>query len=341
MAQVMVFPSDLKRHFFRDTDWSLLIIWAATFLMINSTVFYMQTLPLHIPTASEIADYRKAIFRFKVETIRESTFVRDDAKGNVNRKVVDIQDDKQIKVKDKNLTVDEKRIIREKNRADRAALTAERNRQIARGIAIPTGPTVKNNGATRSDASKMTAVGMMENRAVKIDLKNTLAIATDVKTANRVKIARAGEMVSGNIGDISLKELDGFLNNKGNLSKVLGESSLEMPDRVFLSKGNKKTSNSRKEAISNVVNAHKEQVQYCYWTFKRKDPNLKGQVTIKFTINPTGIVTRVWFENSRWGGNPYRKDVQKAIKNVIMQWRFEETDLQEGDVTAGATFIFE
>jgi hypothetical protein len=341
MAQVMTFPSELKNHFFRDADLSFLIIWAATFLMINSTVFYLQSLPLRPITESEIADYTKAIFRVRFEKNIKSTIEPDVSGQTTDQKIVEIEDENQaIEVK-KDLSIAEKRTNRESKKAERTALADEKRRQIARKILITTGPTVKNSGITRSGESLMTASGMVGSGVSDIDLKNTLAFVTDANTSERVKSARDDGMVSGDIGDISLSEMKNFIKNKTKLLEVLNESSLEMPEKVFISKGKGKHSSARREGISRVVNANKNQVQYCYWTFKRKDPNLKGQVIIKFTINASGVVTRVWFENSQWGGNPYRKSVEKAIQNVIMQWKFETSDPTEGDITAGATFIFE
>ena len=66
-----------------------------------------------------------------------------------------------------------------------------------------------------------------------------------------------------------------------------------------------------------------------------------GQVQVEFTINPGGEVVRVRFRRSDWGRNPLQREVEKCIINIIQQWRFESIEEGEGNVTAGATFIFE
>lgn len=341
MTQALVFPNHLKNNFFKDADFTFLIIWAATFLIINSTVLYLQSLPVRPLTESEIADYTKAIFRVRIEK-NIKPVSEDDVPGrSIDIKIVEKEVENQVDEVKTTQTIAEKRAERESKKAKRAEIAEEKRRQIVKGIAITTGPTVKKNGISRGDESIMTAVGMVGGGLKDINLNDAYAVVTDAYTAKRVKTAISDEMATGDIGDISLSELRNFIANKHNLLTVLGESSLEMPEKLFISKSKGKNSSARREGISRVVNDSKNQVQYCYWTFKRKDPNLKGQVTIKFKINAAGIVTRVWFENSQWNGNQYRKPVEKAIKNVIMQWRFDETDPTEGDITAGATFIFE
>ncbi len=113
---------------------------------------------------------------------------------------------------------------------------------------------------------------------------------------------------------------------------------IEFPEAIA---AKEKAAHRSQEAISKVVLDNKDQIQYCYWTCKRQDTTLAGQVKVEFTINPAGKVTNVLFVKSKWGGNPLKDEVEKQIKKAIMQWRFEAIDTTKGDVTAGATFIFQ
>ena len=64
-------------------------------------------------------------------------------------------------------------------------------------------------------------------------------------------------------------------------------------------------------------------------------------MSTEFTIAPAGNVTRVRFRKSDWGRSPLKRDIERSIQNIIMQWRFDPIDEADGNVTAGATFIFE
>lgn len=343
MTQAMAFPKELNKKFFRDQDRTLMLVWALIFIIANTSVLYLQALPVRDLTEKEIANYTRAIFRIKVEKtaplISEGESKQDSPVVNLQATQEDISETEVAEP----MTIEEKRAEREARRNDRKAHAEDKRQQIARGIGIITGPTVSNErNASRGRSSVLTAIDMQKGGLGSIDLKNAIAIVSEAKTAEMVKKARGGGTVSGDIGDISLSVLKEHLADVNNLHSLLNESSLKISAEPSISgiKGRRSTVRSQK-AISQVVMGNKNQVQYCYWTFKRKDPNLKGQVTIRFTINPAGEVTSVLFKESRWEGNLLRKDVEQSIRNVIMQWRFRPIKASKENVNASVTFIFE
>ncbi|NQU06162.1 MAG: AgmX/PglI C-terminal domain-containing protein [Calditrichaeota bacterium] len=336
----MTFPKELERHFWRDADFTFLIIWFLTFAIINGTVGYMQTRPVRELTAEEIQKFNQAIFRIKVEQKKVEVVADESSSG-----VADVSGEEEVAEEATEVvqaSAEEKRAVRESKKAARAAKAASRREAIANRIKILGGPTARSRSSRRGGASARAAVGLSGGSGGGVDLKNALAIVGGADAAAKVKSARGGGAASGDIGDISLGDLRGFLSNPDNLSAMLNEAPLKLNKRAITSrgKGSKKRQRSQK-AITNVVTANKNAVQYCYWTYKRRDSNLKGQIVVEFTIAPAGEIKRVRFRKSDWGRNPLQKDVEKCIKNIIMQWRFDPIAESDGDVTAGATFIFE
>lgn len=339
MAQVMTFPRELERHFFRDANFTFILIWFITFLIFNSSVLYMQTLPVRELTQEEIQKFNQAIFRIKVE--KEQPKKVAEVTGSAQA-AAEAAEEEEVAVEAAPLTAEEKKAARVASKAARAAKSEARRQAIANRIKILAGPTARGRSSRRGRASARAAVGLSEGGGGGVDLKGALAIVGGADAAGKVKAARGGGAVSGDIGDISLSDLRGFLANPDNLSAMLNEASIKLNRRAITArgKGSKKRQRSQ-QAISQIVMTNKNAVQYCYWTYKRRDSNLKGQVVIEFTIAPAGNVTQVRFRKSEWGRSPLKRDVEKCIKNIITQWRFEPIAEADGNVTAGATFIFE
>ena len=67
MAQVMTFPRELERNFFRDLDYTFAAIWLAAFMIFNGMAFYMQSLPVKELSAEEVLKFTQAIYRVRVE----------------------------------------------------------------------------------------------------------------------------------------------------------------------------------------------------------------------------------------------------------------------------------
>jgi len=338
----MTFPKELERHFWRDADFTFLIIWFLTFTIINSTVGYMQTRPVRELTQEEIQKFNQAIFRIKVEQKKVEVVAEESSSGSADVSGAE-ESAEEATEETVQVSAEEKRAVRESAKVARAAKAESRRQAIANRIKILGGPTARSRNSRRGGASAREAVGLSGGGGGGgVDLKGALAIVGGADAAAKVKSARGGGAAAGGIGDISLGDLRDFLSNPDNLSSMLNEAPLKLNKRAITArgKGSKKSQRSQK-AISDIVSANKNAVQYCYWTYKRRDSNLKGQIVIEFTIAPAGEVSRVRFRSSEWGRNPLQKDVESCIQNIIMQWRFDPIEESDGDVTAGATFIFE
>ncbi len=343
MTQVMTFPQELERNFFRDLDYTFAAIWLAAFLIFNSTAFYMQSLPVKPLSAEEVMKFTQAIYRVKVEKTKPE--VQDVPKTGVSTAEPVSEPVIASKVEDdKLLSVEEKRAQREMKKMQRQAEFEANRKAIANRFKILAGPTSKGNRSKRSAESAAAAVGLQTNDDVSgVDLsKGVLGIVSNAKDAQTVKSARGDGIITEDIGDLSVSDINNLLKQPGRLEEMLQMAPLKLPKGTVTSPGTRsKAAGRSQQAISQVVLANQRQVQYCYWMHKRRVTNLTGQVVVEFTISPKGAITKVGFRKSDWSVRAVRKEIERSIRNIIMQWRFDPIAESDGDVVAIATFIFE
>ena len=148
---------------------------------------------------------------------------------------------------------------------------------------------------------------------------------------------------------------DGFGNVKG--SRTGGKASID--DLVSRSETTGSSSLSRKgdlvveastavergtkstyrnyEAIQEVVNGHNSAIIYCYERELKRNPTLKGKVTVRFTVGPDGHVTNVSILNSTLNNDR----VERCILSRIRLWKdFKPIDPSEGSASYRQTYVF-
>ena len=75
-----------------------------------------------------------------------------------------------------------------------------------------------------------------------------------------------------------------------------------------------------KEIIRKVVRQHRREVKYCYEQQLQKNPELSGQVVIRFTISPTGDVVNAVVEKTTLNSTA----VEQCMKGKIRHWAFPQ-----------------
>ena len=92
---------------------------------------------------------------------------------------------------------------------------------------------------------------------------------------------------------------------------------------------------SEKE-LSRVINKHNSAIEYCYKKEVKKNPTLKGDLEVEFTIDFNGRVTSVHVIKSTM----YSLSIEKCISNRIRGWRFKPIAEGEDDVKVRQKYIF-
>jgi TonB family protein len=92
---------------------------------------------------------------------------------------------------------------------------------------------------------------------------------------------------------------------------------------------------SEKE-LSRVINKHNSAIEYCYKKEAKKNPSLKGDLEVEFTIDYNGRVTSVNIVKS----SMFSRAIEKCISNRIKGWRFKPIAKDDGDVKVRQKYIF-
>ena len=89
--------------------------------------------------------------------------------------------------------------------------------------------------------------------------------------------------------------------------------------------------------VQEVIFRHNKSIQYCYERQLKRNPNLKGKVTVRFTIASSGRVTGVEILTSTLKN----KSVERCIVNRIRRWNdFGAIDSSYGNTTIRQTYAF-
>ncbi len=141
----------------------------------------------------------------------------------------------------------------------------------------------------------------------------------------------------GDVGSAKIDDLiEGGVGPSGSASiKRQGGFSIKMEEGSVSGKASKSTARSA-EAISRVVNRHADAVENCYKREARVNPNLKGSITVQFTILPDGRVSGVRVLESTIRS----RRVESCVSRRIRSWRFERIDASEGKATFKQKFVF-
>ncbi|MFO0750095.1 MAG: AgmX/PglI C-terminal domain-containing protein [Myxococcota bacterium] len=99
--------------------------------------------------------------------------------------------------------------------------------------------------------------------------------------------------------------------------------------------GQEGTGKIDKDSVARVFSRRKGAIKYCYENALRVDQNLKGKVTIRFTIGPAGRITSI----SAAGNTTGNSAVADCIIDKVQGWRFDPPD--NGSVTFSYPFLLD
>jgi TonB family protein len=225
----------------------------------------------------------------------------------------------------------------QKRRADAAERTAKRRimRDEIAGTGI-LGVLSSGSSAGHGDAVNDALAGMPAGAG---DLKEVLSRVTglaDASTADRSSrlgargrgrtkgSADVQELFSGGIGPA----VSADMGRKGHIRMALKQTSVS-------GAGARETYRSG-EALSSVINAHNDAIEYCYKRQARLIPDLRGDITVEFTIAVNGRVTTARLLSS----SLRNQAVERCILSKVRGWRFKPVGRGGGEVTVRQKYLF-
>jgi TonB family protein len=169
------------------------------------------------------------------------------------------------------------------------------------------------------------------------DLDKALAEVTGLKQTQSMEVVQR-KLVKSRDVEIARKEsIDDLIANIGaakttDLSKK-GDILISRPESI---EGAASSSSKRDiSAINAVVASHKTSVRMSYERFLKKAPDLAGKITVRFTIDAGGNITRAEVLENTTGN----KELEDEIIRKVKMWKFEE--IPEGEVTITYPLIFQ
>lgn len=161
-------------------------------------------------------------------------------------------------------------------------------------------------------------------------------IMSAMQNISGVKVARSGDIGTRKHGGGSGKSVD--IDNLGSFGKG-GSVDMAGKDRKAI-KSSIKTDSADiqgkldRNLIAAKVRTYLAGIKACYEYQLKRDPNLRGKITVRFTIGIDGKVTEATIVSSTLND----QQVKDCMKRRIMRWKFPKPE--EGTVTVSYPFIF-
>jgi TonB family protein len=193
-------------------------------------------------------------------------------------------------------------------------------------------------GATARGPAVVDVLGAVNNKKEKFqDLDKALSDMSGLQQTSSVDIAQK-KLVSSRDVAVSHRE-----NVEDLLSAVATAKTADLSKKgnIIISRPQSiegaASSNAKRDimAINEVVSNHKTGIRLSYERYLKRAPELAGKITIRFTIDAGGNVSRADAVENTTGN----KELEEDIIRKVSLWKFDA--IGEGDVTVTYPFIFQ
>jgi TonB family protein len=193
-------------------------------------------------------------------------------------------------------------------------------------------------GTTARGPAVVDVLGAVGGRKEKFqDLDKALADVSGLQQTQNVEVLQK-KLVKSKDVEVSHKEniddlIAGIKTAKTTELAKKGDIVISRPQSIE----GAASSNAKRDiaAINEIVSTHKVSIRMSYERYLKRAPDLAGKITIRFTIDPAGNVSRVEIVENTTGN----KDLEDEIVRKVGMWKFET--INEGDVTVTYPFIFQ
>jgi TonB family protein len=192
-------------------------------------------------------------------------------------------------------------------------------------------------GATAKGPAVVDVLGAMGTRKESGgNLEEALSKMTGLRRTDNVEVLQRKLVKSKDVAIEHKQEIDDLIASVGTAKSVdlvkKGEFVIQRPESIEgAGSSNAKRDNN---AINAVVASHKVSLRMSYEKFLKRDPNLSGKITVRFTISAAGSVASV----SILENTTSNSELEHEIISKIRMWQFET--VPEGDVTVTYPFVF-
>ena len=173
-------------------------------------------------------------------------------------------------------------------------------------------------GGTGPSTKSSNVVDAMVDRGLVADLKNILGGGTNLKVGGK-KTKDDFDPLDQLIGTGGSGGIDDFLSS---MDEEVEEVTLKKKARVNLETAEKKTGDEEAlgyrsdQSVMSVVNSRMGRITWLYEKYLKRQPNLRGKVSVEFTIAANGFVTSVRILESTVNHPQLESDIINLVKRL-------------------------
>lgn len=360
---------EFQRPVFQNWDWQLLFICLATLLFEAVFVVFMARRPVEEYSQAEIARIQeqfasfimaeeepRAVAEFEpvsttADAGREEPEVIEDETGDASSAYESSADAADYDAGAREGVPESTAAARTEDtrrRTRQAAAEARRQSREAVSRSVSSkgllGLLTGSGGAAQGDAVNNVLSGSGNGNAVNRDLDQILSGVDGLQTQGSAGYNGAGGSGSG-IGDVrgsrsgGRTSIDDLVSERSDMATASmsrqGDLAMESPSDV-IGRGSKSAYRSP-NAIREVLLGHVPAIRYCYERELKRNPELKGKISVRITVSADGHVTAVEILSSSINNTR----VERCILARIRLWKdFRPIDPTEGSVTFRQVYTF-
>jgi TonB family protein len=193
-------------------------------------------------------------------------------------------------------------------------------------------------GATAKGPSVVDVLGAMGNHKEKFqDIDKALADVSGLQQTQNVEVLQKKLVKSKDVEIAHRENIDDLIAG----IKTAKTTDLAKKGDIIISRPQSiegaASSNAKRDmtVINDIVAAHKTSIRMSYERYLKSAPGLGGKITIRFTIDATGSVSKVDIIENTTGN----KSLEDEIIRKVSMWKFDE--INEGEVTVTYPFLFQ
>jgi len=192
-------------------------------------------------------------------------------------------------------------------------------------------------GSTAKGPAVVDVLGTMKDKGDKFKgLDEVLSNMSGLKKNQPIEILDRKLIKSKDISVSYKEEIDNLIAGVGEVKSYelakKGDFVIQRPESIEGAASN--DSKRDPQAINEVVTSHRASIKMSYDKYLKRDPNLKGKITLRITISASGAVSSVIIVVNTTGNKEFADEVVRKVK----MWQFEP--VTDGDVTVSYPFVF-
>ncbi len=279
-----------------------------TLLMLNSIILFLfKDYEVKISEKVDVKKVQKRFAKFIMKTPDEILEVENKALMTTNKS--ENKDDSA-----------NKREKESKQRSSSRKRGSRPNSQKQRGGGNPAASSglLSLIGGTGPSTKSSNVVDAMVDRGLVADLKNILGGGTNLKVGGK-KTKDDFDPLDQLIGTGGSGGIDDFLSS---MDDEVEEVTLKKKARVNLSTAEKKSGDAEAlgyrsdQSVMSVVNSRMGRITWLYEKYLKRQPNLRGKVSVEFTIAANGFVTSVRILESTVNHSQLESDIVNLVKRL-------------------------